>query len=154
PIISKMWTIYRERGMLVRRPNLIRRLIVRTKPKRGEVAISYLRFSSPEQAKGDSVRRQTDLRDGWLKRNKVRLDTSLRLEDKGVSGYTGAHRGNPDRHALATLMHLVEEGRIEPGTYLIVENLDRLSREDIIPALTLVLNLIQAGIRIVQLTPQ
>jgi hypothetical protein len=31
--------------------------------------------------------------------------------------------------------------------------LDRLSREDIIPALTLVLNLIQAGIRIVQLLP-
>ena len=39
------------------------------------------------------------------------------------------------------------------GSYLVVENLDRLSREDIQPALLLVLNLMQAGIRIVQLKP-
>lgn len=121
--------------------------------KQLSLAISYLRFSTPEQSKGDSVRRQTDLRDAWLTRNRVRLDTSLSLEDKGVSGFTGAHRDNPDRHALAALLRLVEAGKIAPGTYLIVESLDRLSREDIIPALTLVLNLIQAGVRIVQLLP-
>jgi hypothetical protein len=33
------------------------------------VAYSYIRFSSPEQAKGDSVRRQAELRDAWLERN-------------------------------------------------------------------------------------
>ncbi len=119
----------------------------------GGVAISYLRYSSPEQAKGDSVRRQTDLRDDWLRRNGVRLDTSLRLEDRGVSGFTGAHRQNPDRHALASLLELVRAGRVEPGTFLIVESLDRLSREHIRPALTLLLNLIDAGVRVVQLLP-
>jgi DNA invertase Pin-like site-specific DNA recombinase len=36
---------------------------------------------------------------------------------------------------------------------LILENLDRLSREHIQPALLLVLNLLQAGVRIVQLKP-
>jgi DNA invertase Pin-like site-specific DNA recombinase len=118
------------------------------------LAYSYLRFSHPDQAKGDSQRRQTELRDAWLARHpKVRLVTGLTLEDKGVSGYTGRHRDNPDRHALAAFLALVEAGRIVRGSYLIVENLDRLSREDIIPALSLLLDLIQNGIRVVQLLP-
>jgi DNA invertase Pin-like site-specific DNA recombinase len=117
------------------------------------LAYSYLRFSHPDQAKGDSLRRQTDLRDAWLARNHIALDTSLTLEDKGVSGYTGEHRSNPDRHALAAFLYAVEHMRVARGSYLIVENLDRLSREDILPALTLVLNLIQSGVRIVQLLP-
>jgi DNA invertase Pin-like site-specific DNA recombinase len=116
-------------------------------------AYSYIRFSHPDQAKGDSLRRQTELRDAWLARNKVALDASLTLEDKGVSGYTGEHRDNPDRHALAAFVALVEKGRVARGSYLIVENLDRLSREDIVPALSLLLNLIQNGIRVVQLLP-
>jgi DNA invertase Pin-like site-specific DNA recombinase len=117
-------------------------------------AYSYIRFSHPDQGKGDSLRRQTELRENWLERHReVRLDTSLTLEDKGISGFTGDHRTNPDRHALAAFLYAVEKKRIAKGSYLIVESLDRLSREDILPALTLVLNLIQSGIRIVQLLP-
>jgi hypothetical protein len=48
---------------------------------------------------------------------------------------------------------LVEQGQVPRGSYLIIENLDRLTREHIQPALLLVLNLLQAGIRIVQLKP-
>jgi DNA invertase Pin-like site-specific DNA recombinase len=117
------------------------------------LAYSYIRFSHPDQAKGDSLRRQTELRDAWLARNRVTLDTSLTLEDKGVSGYTGEHRDNPDRHALAGFVALVKDGRIARGSYLIVENLDRLSREDVVPALSLLLDLIQSRIRVVQLLP-
>jgi DNA invertase Pin-like site-specific DNA recombinase len=117
-------------------------------------AFSYLRFSSPEQAKGDSVRRQTEWREAWLGRHPdAVLDTSVTLHDKGVSGFTGKHRENPDRHALAAFLKLVEAGRIPEGSYLLIENLDRLSREHIRPALTLLLNLIEAGIRVVQLMP-
>jgi hypothetical protein len=39
------------------------------------------------------------------------------------------------------------------GSYLVIESLDRLSREHIQPALLLALNLLQDGIRIVQLSP-
>src|SRR5262249_16829687 len=60
---------------------------------------------------------------------------------------------NPDRNALAAFLELVKQGRVERGSFLIVESLDRLSREHIRPALTLLLNLIDAGIRIVQLLP-
>lgn len=117
------------------------------------LAFSYLRFSSPSQAEGDSVRRQTELRDTWVKKTGAILDQSVSLRDDGVSGFTGKHRGNPDRHALAAFLKLVEKGRIPRGSYLVVENLDRLSREHIRPALTLLLNLIEAGIRVVQLLP-
>src|SRR5262245_59211221 len=116
------------------------------------IAYSYLRFSKPDQAEGDSLRRQTADEDGpadWCRRNNVRLDTSITLRDCGKSAYTGAHRKNPDRHALAAFLKMVEDGKIPRGSYLIVENLDRLSREHIRPALTLLLNLIEAGVQIV-----
>jgi DNA invertase Pin-like site-specific DNA recombinase len=126
--------------------------IVKTK-QRPATAYSYLRFSHPEQAKGDSLRRQMEKRDAWLKRNGVALDASLSMEDRGVSAFTGEHRDNADRHALAAFLALVKQGRIAKGSFLIVESLDRLSREDIIPALSLLLELIQGGIRVVQLSP-
>src|SRR5262249_11312853 len=80
------------------------------------VAYSYVRFSDKKQAKGDSLRRQEALRDAWLARNpRVTLDTSLTLRDLGKSAYSGAHRNNPDRHALALFLRCVETGRVRPG---------------------------------------
>jgi DNA invertase Pin-like site-specific DNA recombinase len=117
------------------------------------VAYSYIRFSHPDQAKGDSLRRQTEAAVHWCERNSVRLDTSTTFRDLGKSAYTGQHRTNPDRNALAAFLKLVEAGKVPRGSYIILENLDRLTREDIQPALLLALNLLQAGIRIVQLSP-
>jgi DNA invertase Pin-like site-specific DNA recombinase len=129
------------------------RYAVKTTSNTNPLAYSYLRFSSPEQADGDSVRRQTDLRDAWLKRHPaIRLDKSLRLVDAGVSGYTGKNRKNA-RHALAQFLDLVERGRVLAGSYLIVENLDRLTRENPVVSIPAVLSLIAAGVRVVQLTP-
>jgi DNA invertase Pin-like site-specific DNA recombinase len=118
-----------------------------------DIAHSYIRFSHPDQAKGDSLRRQTQAAAEWCKRHKVRLDTSTTLHDLGKSAYLGKHRENPDRNALAAFLKLVEQGRVPRGSYLVIENLDRLTREHIQPALLLVLNLLQAGVRIVQLKP-
>jgi DNA invertase Pin-like site-specific DNA recombinase len=116
-------------------------------------AYSYIRFSTPEQAKGDSLRRQTELLDKWLRDTGVSLDTSLTLRDEGVSGYTGEHRENPDRHGLACFLEAIRSGRVKRGSYLVVENLDRLSREDVVPAVNLFTGILIAGVRIVQLTP-
>src|SRR5262245_50006352 len=117
------------------------------------VAYSYIRWSTGEQARGDSLRRQTEKATAWCERHHVRLDTSLTLRDLGRSAFTGKHRQNPDRNALAAFLKLVEDRRIGAGSYLIVESLDRLTREHIRPALTLLLNLIEAGVRVVQLIP-
>jgi len=126
---------------------------VKTKPNASAIAFSYLRFSSPAQAEGDTVRRQSTLLDAWLKSNPhVRLDTSLTLVDAGVSGFTGKHRTNK-KHALATFFDLVERGRVPAGSYLVVENLDRLTREKPIDAIPAALGLIKAGVKIQQLAP-
>jgi DNA invertase Pin-like site-specific DNA recombinase len=114
---------------------------------------SYIRFSSPEQRKGDSLRRQTEGPGAWCERNGVALDTALTLHDLGKSAYTGEHRKNPDRHALALFLKLVEQGKVPRGSYLLVENLDRLSREDEVPACNLLTGILMAGIRVVQLSP-
>jgi DNA invertase Pin-like site-specific DNA recombinase len=117
------------------------------------IAYSYLRFSKPEQADGDSLRRQRELRESWLKRNPhIRLDTYLKMVDRGVSGYRGDHR-KKSKHALACFLDLVERGRVPAGSYLIVENLDRLTRENPVDSIPAVLDLIRAGIRVVQLVP-
>jgi DNA invertase Pin-like site-specific DNA recombinase len=125
----------------------------RMTPPKDPTAFSYLRFSNPEQAKGDSVRRQTELRDGWLARNKVPLDESLTLRDKGVSAFNGLHREDPDKHALALFLKLVESGRVRRGDYLLIENLDRLSRENEVPACHLLTGILMAGVNVVQLSP-
>jgi DNA invertase Pin-like site-specific DNA recombinase len=122
-------------------------------PGGAAVAYSYVRFSHPDQARGDSLRRQVQAAADWCRRNGVQLDTATTLHDLGKSAYTGGHRKNPDRHALAAFLKLVESGTVQRGSYLVIENLDRLSREHIQPALLLALNLLQAGIRIVQLKP-
>jgi DNA invertase Pin-like site-specific DNA recombinase len=114
-----------------------------------EVAFSYVRFSSKSQEMGDSIRRQVEDTGAWAKRNGVHLDTSLKI-DKGVSAFRGKNR---DLGSLAEFLRLVERGRVLPNSYLVVEALDRLTREEIQPALLLILNLLQKGIRIVQLKP-
>jgi DNA invertase Pin-like site-specific DNA recombinase len=117
------------------------------------LAFSYLRFSSREQARGDSIRRQTEATADWCRRNGVTLDTSLSLRDEGVSAFRGKNRENPDVHGLAAFLSAVKSGRVPDGSVLVLENLDRLTRESIVPAVNLFTGLLLAGIRVVQLRP-
>lgn len=117
------------------------------------LAYSYIRFSTAEQMKGDSLRRQSELAEKWCERNGVTLDKTTTFRDLGRSAFGGEHRKNPDRHDLARFLKLVEDGRVPRGSFLIIENLDRLSREHLRPALTLLLGLIESGVRVVQLLP-
>jgi DNA invertase Pin-like site-specific DNA recombinase len=114
---------------------------------------SYARFSSKKQANGDSLRRQGELRDLWCARNNLTLDESLAMTDEATSAYRGKHRQSADRTALGAFVDQVRRGRVPEGSFLVVESLDRLSREDAIPALGLLIELIQAGVRVVQLLP-
>jgi DNA invertase Pin-like site-specific DNA recombinase len=119
-----------------------------TKP----IGYSYVRFSTPEQLEGDSLRRQTQSASDWCDRNNVHLDTSLSLRDLGVSAFKGKHRD--DKYALGQFLKLAERGRIPRGSFLVIENLDRLSREDERKALRLWIDILDAGVNIVQLNPE
>ena len=112
-------------------------------------AYSYIRFSSTKQQKGDSLKRQTDLRDQYLQQHpELKLDTSISLEDLGVSAYD---KTNITKGALGGFLRHVEEGKIPKGSFLLVESLDRLSRIQPIDALPIFLGVINAGITIVTL---
>jgi len=111
-------------------------------------AYSYIRFSSPEQEKGDSLRRQIQLSEEYCKQNGLILDDTLKLTDRGLSAFKGIHR---TKGALGEFLRLVEEGKIPPGSVLLVENLDRLSREQILDALNQFTGIIRAGIKVVTL---
>ena len=110
-------------------------------------AYSYIRFSRPEQLRGDSLRRQRDKAEEWAAKNGLVIDESI--ADLGVSGFRGANRING---ALGRFLDLVTQGRIEPGSVLIVESLDRISREAVRLVQPSFLALINAGIRVVTLT--
>jgi len=110
-------------------------------------AYSYIRFSSPEQARGDSLRRQTAKAEAWCAERGIELDDSLR--DLGVSAFQGANR---TMGALRSFLDMVERQEIAHGSYLIVESLDRLSRETVVDAATQLFALIQAGIIVVTLS--
>jgi len=111
-------------------------------------AYSYKRFSTPEQRKGDSHRRQDKGAEDYAKKHGLKLDETQKFEDLGTSGYKGFNRIHG---ALKEFIDLVEQGKIPKGSVLIVEHLDRLSREKVSDALTLFMNLIQKGIKIVTL---
>jgi DNA invertase Pin-like site-specific DNA recombinase len=113
-------------------------------------AYSYLRFSSPAQAEGDSIRRQSAARDAWLARHpSVKLDTSLKLADEGVSAFKGDNR----KHALGQFADLARRGRVPAGSFLLIENMDRLSREKPVRAVNMLTEILLAGVRVVQLQP-
>lgn len=111
-------------------------------------AYSYIRFSSAKQQKGDSVARQTKLSENYAARHSLELDTELNMSDLGVSAYD---RSNLSKGALGQFLRLVEEGRIPKGSYLLVESLDRLSRDKVMDALAIFLNILKAEIIIVTL---
>lgn len=92
-------------------------------------AYSYVRFSSKAQADGASLNRQLTLCREFAKKHNLDLDETHM--DLGVSAYKGA---NVIDGSLGLFIQAVEEGRIPRGSYLLVESLDRLSRNVVLEA--------------------
>ena len=113
-----------------------------SKPK----AYSYLRFSNIEQLKGDSQRRQLDASRQWCSENDVELVEEM--QDHGISAFRGKNRM---LGVLGKFLELVRMDKIDRRSFLIVENIDRLSREKVLEALTLYMELIKSDISIVTL---
>jgi len=114
-------------------------------------AYSYIRFSTPEQAAGDSLRRQTELRDELVKRKGWHLDDSLTLLDAGVEAFRGSNL--EDGSALSRFLDLVNADIVKKGSILIVESLDRISRQNMRKANGIINELLEKGISIATLAP-
>ncbi len=114
-------------------------------------AYSYVRFSTPEQMKGDSLRRQTEMAADYAERHGLELDNGLSLHDLGVSAFRGT---NARTGALGQFLKAIDDGLVEENSYLLVENLDRVSRADPWDAIPIFQQIINAGITIVTLMDQ
>lgn len=114
-------------------------------------AYSYVRMSSETQLKGDSLRRQLEASEQFARDNDLLLVNSIDgipLKDIGVSAYRSA---NSKDGVLAKFLEQLEQGRIEPGSVLLIESLDRLSRAQVLDALSQFLNIVSYDIEIVTL---
>jgi len=111
---------------------------------------SYIRFSTFKQMAGDSFRRQTEQSEEWISRNKHTAAT-LRLHDLGVSAFRGR---NKETGALRAFLDAIRDEVVKPGSILLVENLDRLSRQGVAEAYELFTGIIRSGVKIAVLRPQ
>ena len=110
---------------------------------------SYVRFSTSEQAAGDSLRRQTELARRWAAANGFVLDESLTLRDLGVSAFKGANMRSGN--ALNEFHRAIEQGTVTSGDVLLLESLDRLSRDKPRQALRALERIVEAGVDVVTL---
>jgi DNA invertase Pin-like site-specific DNA recombinase len=113
-------------------------------------AYSYVRFSTHKQELGDSLRRQVEMARAYCERHKLRLHEDS-YRDLGVSAF---RRDNLERGALAAFVEGVKTGKIPAGSYLVIEQFDRLSRADVDIVVRLLLELVHAGIKLVTLVDE
>ncbi|MEI8288323.1 MAG: recombinase family protein [Verrucomicrobiota bacterium] len=107
-------------------------------------AYSYQRFSSTKQKKGDSTRRQNNSAVDFCKAHGLILAETFR--DDGVSAFRGKNFSNES--ALGEFLRLVENGTVKQGSVLVIENMDRLSRQSILPCLSKFTDIISKGVSI------
>lgn len=107
---------------------------------------SYLRFSDPRQAAGNSLDRQTAYAVKWAAEHGLVLDDTLSLKDEGLSAY---HQRHVTSGALGVFLAAVQSGQVPPGSVLVVEALDRLSRAEPIQAQAQLGQIVNAGITVV-----
>ncbi len=112
-------------------------------------AFSYIRFSTPDQIKGDSLRRQLELSARYAQEHGLALDEKLTFRDLGVSAFDKSNLGSDGK--LREFLNAVDQGYVPPGSFLLVESLDRLSRAQIHDALRVFLDILGKGITIVTL---
>lgn len=107
------------------------------------LAIPYVRFSTPKQERGDSKERQLETCLAYIEQNGWEAQPALM--DLGLSAYKGDHLHSG---ALGKFTRQVIEGEIPEGTILVVEQLDRLSRQGHRKALRWMEDMTERGIRI------
>lgn len=113
-----------------------------TRPAASQAYI-YIRLSSQAQAWGDGERRQHEAAMRFIETHGLPMVETL--QDIGVSAFRG---DNASTGELGRFLQRVENKEIPPGSILVVESLDRLTRNCVNPALKLLLDITQLGIQI------
>src|SRR5665811_359179 len=113
-------------------------------------AYSYIRFSTLEQKKGNSLTRQAgQWRDEFIAKKGWRLDQSLTFQDLGKSAFKKGKQT-----ALESFLAAIQTGRVKPGSVLVLEQLDGLSRQGVLDALNLLQAIISQGVDVATWSPE
>jgi DNA invertase Pin-like site-specific DNA recombinase len=111
---------------------------------------SYSRVSSLIQL-GEGkrgIQRQLDSSRQWAIDNNMVLDESTEFSDLGISAY-----GNKRRAGFDAILNGIDNGLVSVGDYLIVESLDRITRQpDILEAVEIFLRIVRRGVVLVTLS--
>jgi len=105
---------------------------------------SYVRFSSAKQRDGNSLERQQDTAARVAERYDLELDSTA-YQDLGMSAFKGK---NAYKGKLSEFIAQIGK-KVPKGSWLVVENLDRISREDAWSALDIFKSLLKKGIIVV-----
>lgn len=114
---------------------------------KGFKAISYARFSSDAQRGGTSIARQETNAKAFCET--YGLDLIDSVNDEALSAY---HRRNLDTGGLGRILEALRDGKIDTGrTVLLVEQLDRITRDKRRLAARMIEDTLAAGLHIVTL---
>jgi DNA invertase Pin-like site-specific DNA recombinase len=116
-----------------------------TSPRR---AYSYVRLSTEAQRLGDGVRRQLEQSQKYAALQGWELLDQDQLRDFGLSAFSGANIADG---AIGRFLTAIRDGKVASGSVLIIESLDRLSRQDPWKAFGLFTEIINAGVDVVTL---
>jgi hypothetical protein len=119
---------------------------------RQPVAHPYCRISHPDQRKGGGLERQTQADVATFAKHFGFAVSKRLLVDDGVSAWKGTNA--TPKHALGQFLADARRGIVPAGDCLLLENYDRLSRQDPWAAIGLVSELRQLGIHIGRLDRQ
>jgi DNA invertase Pin-like site-specific DNA recombinase len=110
-----------------------------------KTAISYSRWSTPEQGSGDSLKRQSDMVAAYCaEKNLKLLDSRI---DAGVSAFRGS---NATKGKLRQLRNELEDGSLKVD-YILIEAFDRMSRDTAMDAIQLLSSIVSLGPTVVTL---
>lgn len=107
----------------------------------------YVRFSTKKQQLGDSIERQEKLIEKYLSDHGATV--AEQFSDLGVSAFRGK---NVKVGALSRFLERVKSGEISRGDTLIVESLDRISRQKELNTLEIIIAILNAGVIIYTLS--
>jgi len=111
---------------------------------------SYSRVSSLIQL-GEGkrgIQRQLESSRQWAIDNNMVLDETTEFSDLGKSAY-----GNKSRAGFTAFLNAIDNGVVNVGDYLIVESLDRITRQpDILEAVEIFLSIVRRGVVLVTLS--
>lgn len=112
-------------------------------------AIAYIRYSSAMQADSDSIDRQTSPLEAFKSRFGVSVEEIY--TDEGVSSFRG---DNIKKGRFSEILEKIESEEIRDGDFLVIESIDRISRQALNKTATTLYSILEKGIKIYTTTDE